>query len=156
MCLVFLKTWPSVLWRCWSGSRKSIRPVKTEWWDTSVVICLERDANDLHMVQLMPLPPHHLLLQKKSEWFTSLVPAYPGCLSGKRPLNGHSSSVVVFLKKSFRLVLQQSVRKLTQNEVYWVTARNSIWPQIPLRIIKTCWRKQTDIHLMASFPGQPG
>jgi len=27
-----------------------------------VVICLERGANDLHMVQLMPLPPHHLLL----------------------------------------------------------------------------------------------
>jgi len=28
-----------------------------------VVICLEQGANDLHMVQLMPLPPHHLLLQ---------------------------------------------------------------------------------------------
>jgi len=28
-----------------------------------VVICLERDANELHMVQLMPLPPDHLLLQ---------------------------------------------------------------------------------------------
>jgi len=28
-----------------------------------VVICLECGANDLHMVQLMPLPPHHLLLQ---------------------------------------------------------------------------------------------
>jgi len=27
------------------------------------VICLDRGANDLHMVQLMPLPPHHLLLQ---------------------------------------------------------------------------------------------
>ena len=27
-----------------------------------VVICLEQGANDLHMVQLMPLPPHHLLL----------------------------------------------------------------------------------------------
>jgi len=27
-----------------------------------VVICLERGANDLHMVQLMPLPPHHLLV----------------------------------------------------------------------------------------------
>ena len=25
-----------------------------------MVICLERGANDLHMVQLMPLPPHHL------------------------------------------------------------------------------------------------
>jgi len=27
-----------------------------------VVICLESDANDLHVVQLMPLPPQHLLL----------------------------------------------------------------------------------------------
>ena len=25
-----------------------------------MVICLERGATDLHMVQLMPLPPHHL------------------------------------------------------------------------------------------------
>jgi len=36
-------------------------------------------ASDLHMVQLMPLPPHHLLLQKNPEWFTFLVLAYPGC-----------------------------------------------------------------------------
>jgi len=28
-----------------------------------VVICLKRGANDLHMVQLMPLSPHHLLIQ---------------------------------------------------------------------------------------------
>jgi len=28
-----------------------------------MVICLEQGANDLHMVQLMPLPPRHLLLQ---------------------------------------------------------------------------------------------
>jgi len=28
-----------------------------------MVICLERGANDLHMVQLMPQPPYHLLLQ---------------------------------------------------------------------------------------------
>jgi len=54
---------PSVLQRCWLGGRKSIRPVKTDWWGTDVVICLERGANDLHMVQLMPLPPHHLLRQ---------------------------------------------------------------------------------------------
>jgi len=25
-----------------------------------MVSCLERGASDLHMVQLMPLPPHHL------------------------------------------------------------------------------------------------
>ena len=29
-----------------------------------MVICLERCANVLHMVQLMPLSPHHLLLQQ--------------------------------------------------------------------------------------------
>ena len=35
-----------------------------------MVICLEGGANDLHMLQLMLLPPRHLLLQ---------LPAYPGC-----------------------------------------------------------------------------
>ena len=44
-----------------------------------MVICLERGANDLHMVQLMPLPHHHLLLQQNPEWFILLVPAYLGC-----------------------------------------------------------------------------
>jgi len=29
---------------------------KTEWWGAGMVICLERGA-DLHMAQLMPLPP---------------------------------------------------------------------------------------------------
>jgi len=54
---------PTVLWHCWLGGRKGIRPVKAEWWGTGVVICLDRGADGLHMVQLMPLPPHHLLLQ---------------------------------------------------------------------------------------------
>jgi len=45
---------PSVLWRCWLGGRKAIRPVKTEWWGAGMVIWLERGA-DLHMAQLMPL-----------------------------------------------------------------------------------------------------
>jgi len=37
------------------GGRKGIQPVKTEWWGTGVVICLEHVA-DIHMAQLMPLP----------------------------------------------------------------------------------------------------
>jgi len=45
----------SVLWRCWLGGRKGIRPVKNEWWGVGVVICLEWGA-DLHTAQLMPLP----------------------------------------------------------------------------------------------------
>ena len=85
---------PSVLWRYWLGVRKSIRPVKTEWWGTGVIICLKRVADDLHMVQLMPLPSHHLLLQWSPEWFTFLVPAYLDC-PGKRPLNMCSNAAVV-------------------------------------------------------------
>jgi len=42
---------------------QGIWPVKTECWGTGMVACSERGANDLHMVQLIPLPPHHLLLQ---------------------------------------------------------------------------------------------
>jgi len=48
----------SVLWCCWLIGRKGICPVKTEWWGTGMVVCLEWGANDLRMVQLLPLPPH--------------------------------------------------------------------------------------------------
>jgi len=34
-----------------------------------VVICVGRGANDLHMVRLMPLTPHHLVLSQNSDWF---------------------------------------------------------------------------------------
>jgi len=51
---------------------------KTEWWDACVAICLERGVNDLHMVQQMPLSPHHLLLHWNQTDSTYLMPAYPG------------------------------------------------------------------------------
>jgi len=35
---------------------------KLSGWGVGMVVCLEQDANDLHMVQLIPLAPHHLLL----------------------------------------------------------------------------------------------
>jgi len=44
-----------------------------------MVIYLKRGANDLHMVQLMTLPPRRLLLQQNPEWFILMVPVYPGC-----------------------------------------------------------------------------
>ena len=44
-----------VLRYCWLGIWKSIRPVKIEWWGAD--ICLQRCADCLHMVQLMPLHP---------------------------------------------------------------------------------------------------
>jgi len=33
---LFNQKLPSVLWHCWLGSRKGIRPAKTEWWGTGV------------------------------------------------------------------------------------------------------------------------
>jgi len=40
------------------------------------------------MVQLMPLPPHHLLFQQNPEWFTFLLAlAYLGC-PGKKAVKG--------------------------------------------------------------------
>jgi len=50
----------------------------TEWWGAGVVICLERGA-DLHMAQLMPLPPTVSCSSKIQIGFTFLVPAYPSC-----------------------------------------------------------------------------
>ena len=45
-----------------------------------MVVCLYRSVTDLRMVQLMPLPPHHLsCFIKIQTGFTFLVPAYPGC-----------------------------------------------------------------------------
>ena len=37
-----------------------------------MIVCLEQGANDLHMVQLMPLPPHHLCfsrIQNGVSWY---------------------------------------------------------------------------------------
>jgi len=58
------------------GGRKGIRPVKTEWWGTGMVIFLERGA-DLHIAQLMPLPLTVSCSSKIQIGFTFLVLAYP-------------------------------------------------------------------------------
>ena len=52
---------------------------------TGVVICLERGANDLYVVQIMTLPPYHLFIEIQIG-SAFLVPAYPVCV-GKKPLN---------------------------------------------------------------------
>ena len=55
---------PSVLWHCWLGVRKGIRPVKIWLLRCWHGYLLEQSANSLHMVQLMPLPPHHVCFSK--------------------------------------------------------------------------------------------
>ena len=44
---------PSVLWRCWLGDRKSIRPVKTGCW----FVGGDDLTGDLHALQLQLSPP---------------------------------------------------------------------------------------------------
>ena len=83
---------PLVLWRCWLGGRKGIRPVKTKQWGTGVVICLEWCA-DLHMAQLIPLTLTVSCFSKIQIGFTFLVPAHSGS-PGKRPLNGGVCALV--------------------------------------------------------------
>ena len=56
---------------------------KIEWSRAGVVICLQLGANDLYMVQLMPLSPIISCFIKIEIGLTSLVVAYPGC-PGKR------------------------------------------------------------------------
>ena len=69
---------PSVLWRCWLGGRKGIRPIKKlEWWGAGVVICLELGV-DLRVAQLMPLSITVSCFSKIQIGFTFLVPAHLG------------------------------------------------------------------------------
>jgi len=87
--IVFRDMLSAVVWHCWLDVRKSNWPVKIEWWGTGVVICLERGANDLHMVQLVPLVPPSSLASLKSRlrlvsfWFRLAQ-----VVLEKRPLNG--------------------------------------------------------------------
>jgi len=71
-------------------------PVKTEWWDAGVVICLGRGA-DSHMAQMMPLPLTISCSSKSTlvlpSWFYFLVPAY----SGSPKQNPESRKTVVVL-----------------------------------------------------------
>jgi len=82
---------PSVLWCCWLRGRKGIRPVKPSLgvlvW-LSVWSGCKGFAYDPADATATP----SCLAAVNPEWFTFLMPAYPGCPGKKRPLNGYSSS----------------------------------------------------------------
>ena len=68
---------PSVLWRCWLGGRKGIRPVKNWVVRSWCGICLEQGVG-LHMAQLMPSPLTVSCFSKIQIGFSFLVLAHPG------------------------------------------------------------------------------
>jgi len=81
---------PSVHWHCWLGVRKSIQPVKIEWRGAGVVICPERDADCLHMVQLVPCHPKtpSFLSPFKSRLVLPFSCLFIQVVLEKRPLHG--------------------------------------------------------------------
>ena len=80
LCFRFGFCWPlcvpSVLWRCWLGGRKGIRPVKNWVVGCWHGFCLEH-STDLHMAQ-MPLPLTISCFSKIQIGYAFLVPAHPG------------------------------------------------------------------------------
>jgi len=66
-----------MLWHCWLGGSKGIWPVKSGWRCAGVGICLGWGV-DLHMAQLMPLPPTISCFSKIQISFIFLVPAHLG------------------------------------------------------------------------------
>ena len=123
ICCVKQHNSPSVLWHCWLGIRKSIRP---GWWGVSVVICLEWGA-DLHMAQLMPLPLTVSGFSKIQIGFTFLVPAHPGS-PGQGPLNG-CACVCCVTQVEQCSVRSRSVSRRVGSELYmnWPRKSTSHW-----------------------------
>jgi len=66
---------PSVLWRCWLGSRKGIQPVKNSG---GVLAWLSEWSAHFHMAKLMPLPLTVACFSKIQIGFAFLVPANLG------------------------------------------------------------------------------
>ena len=84
---------PPVLWRCWLGGRKGIRPVKN--W---VVGCWRGYLSGASCRQRILLPLTVSCFSKIQIGFTFLVPAHLGS-PGKRPLNGCVYVCVTFMRR---------------------------------------------------------
>ena len=89
----FLTARPSLLqWCCWLGGKKGIRPVKTEWWGTGVVICLL--CSEVQMICIWSSWCHcHPTISCSSKIQNGLPSWYrlTQVVLEKRPLNGCSS-----------------------------------------------------------------
>ena len=118
-----------MLGRCWLGIRKSIRPVKIEWWDVGAVICLQQGADCLHMVQLMTLHPKtpSSLASSKSRLVLSFWYWLTQAVREKRLLNRCSSSSSCMhsctLTTIWQLYSWTSVNDRNYSYCIWITEK---------------------------------
>ena len=136
---------PSVLWHCWFHVRKSIRPVKIDWWGVDVVICLQQGADCLHMVQLMVLSSQNPIISCLI-WihtdFTFLVPAYPHCPGKEAHTPAHTNPFIGSLSRTTRVSRYQKGK----TNLDFTEARDSEWQWNPLGHTQVCTLLQTDNH----------
>ena len=95
-----------------------------------MVICSERGADCLPMVQLVPLPsPNPVIsvaLFKSNSGFTFLVPAYPGC-PGKESSRGIGQSAIDsqrhWSRSKFLVKIFSCVSDFPQIDINWFRLR---------------------------------
>ena len=116
---------PSVLWRCWLGGRKGIRPVKN--W---VVRCwngyLPGARCRLAYAQLMPLPLTVSCFSKIQIGFTFLVPAHPG-RPGKRATKRVCVCVLLHLQNTATSKYYKHTRNVITSAGWQLTPCNPTW-----------------------------
>jgi len=121
---------PSVLWHCWLGGRKGIRPVKN--W---VVGCwhgyLSGARCRLAYVPADAIATHCLLLSKIQTGFTFLVPAHPGS-PGKRAVKW----VCVHRSTCVSRHLQLKLEGLVGAEFYGL-----FWRQLKGHLFREAWTR---------------
>ena len=103
--------------------RKGIRPVKTEWWGSGVVVCLVRCA-DLHTAQLMPLLLTVSCFSKIQIGFTLLVPADRGS-PGQRAVKRVCMSEFVMRVQVVTMTLRERRRRTSRASS--LASRRSQW-----------------------------
>ena len=90
-----------------------------------MIICLERDANDVHMIQLLPLQPIISCFVKIHIGLTFLVPANPGCPK-TRPLNEYHHSEgerIAKVGQQLAMLLQVYSGNFAYFDTLWLMAR---------------------------------
>ena len=149
---------PSLLWCCWLSIRKSIRPVKIELWSVGVVICLERGANCLRVVQLMPLHPKTPLSLAwfKSRLFLPFWYRFTQVVLEKRPLKG--CSVVYYYMlihfQEYMSTLLHCAKVLWQNVCWYSCMRTHCFVSNPLCYCEGSVKKLERQLQSASTPTQ--
>ena len=168
-----------MLLHCWLGIRKSIWPVKNDWWGVDVVICLERDANCLRVVQLMPQHPETLysLASFKSGLVLLFWYRLTQVFLEKRPLNRCSSSSSSSSSEygsmtpwslwsntpSVTSLMVDEERDKASHAVFWLRSvssvlrhcwfgyKNGIWPIKHPVSFQHKWRKNTEGNELTQF-----